>query len=111
MCVRVRVALAGRTAHRSSGRGGIEKPRGSGSARGRAKGLEAWRRTKRGIQVVEEESVVFSNIEVRVKRAGPSGLGDLEVTKCIARIRAQLAVRERGRRICSPDNDRSKIHA
>ena len=30
--------------------------------------------------------MVFSNIEVRVKRAGPSGLGDLEVTEYIARI-------------------------
>ena len=37
----------------------------------------------------EEESVVFLNIEVRVKRAGPSGLGDLEVTEYIARIRSQ----------------------
>ena len=34
--------------------------------------------------MVEKESVVFSNIEVRVKRAGPSGLGDLEVTEYIA---------------------------
>ena len=34
------------------------------------------------------ESVVFSNIEVRVKRAGPSGLGDLEVTEYIAHIRS-----------------------
>ena len=34
-----------------------------------------------------KESVVLSNIEVRVKRAGPSGLGDLEVTEYIARIR------------------------
>ena len=41
--------------------------------------LKVWRRTERGLQV-EEESVVFSNIEVRVKRAGPSELGDLEVT-------------------------------
>ena len=44
---------------RSSGRGGIEKPRGSGTARGRAKDLDASRRTKRGLQVVEEESVVI----------------------------------------------------
>ena len=62
-------------------------------------------------QVEEEESVVFSNIEVRVKRAGPSGLGDLEVTEYIARAHTQRAVRERGRRICPPGNDRSKIHA
>ena len=34
--------------------------------------LKVWRRTERGLQVVEEESVVFSNIEVRVKCAGPS---------------------------------------
>ena len=52
--------------------------------------------------MVEEESVVFSNIEVRVKRAGPSALGDLEVTEYIARIVTQQAVREKGR---------SKIHA
>ena len=50
--------------------------------------LKVWRRTERGLQVEEEESVVFSNIEVRVKRAGPSGLGDLEVTEYIARIRS-----------------------
>ena len=50
--------------------------------------LKVWRRTEWGLQVEEEEeeSVVFSNIEVRVKRAGPSGLGDLEVTDYIARI-------------------------
>ena len=44
--------------------------------------LKVWR-TERGLQVEEEESVVFSNIEVRVKHAGPSGLGDLEVTEYI----------------------------
>ena len=44
----------------------------------------------------EEESVVFSNIEVRVKRAGPSGLGDLEVTQYIARIRSGPFEREDG---------------
>ena len=31
--------------------------------------------------------MVFSNIKVRVKRAGTSGLGDLEVTEYIARTR------------------------
>ena len=39
--------------------------------------------------------VVFSNIEVRVKRAGPSGLGDLEVTEYIARIRVRSGPFER----------------
>ena len=48
--------------------------------------LKVWRRTERGLQM-EEERVVFSNIKVRVKRAGPSGLGDLEVTEYIAGIR------------------------
>ena len=48
---------------------------------------KVWRRTERGLQVEEEESVVFSNIEVRVKRAGPSGLRDLEVTEYI-RVRS-----------------------
>ena len=71
--------------------------------------LKVWRRTERGLQVEEEESVVFSNIEVRVKRTGPSGLGDLEVTEYIART--QPAIRERGRRTCPTGNDRSKIHA
>ena len=42
--------------------------------------LKVWRRTERGLQM-EEERLVFSNIKVRVKRAGPSGLGDLEVTE------------------------------
>ena len=50
--------------------------------------VKVWRRTERGLQVEEEESVVFSNIEVRVKHAGPLGLGDLEVTEYIARIRS-----------------------
>ena len=61
--------------------------------------LKVWRRTERGLQVEEEEeeeSVVFSNIEVRVKRAGPSGLGDLEVTEFIARIRSGPFEREEG---------------
>ena len=44
-------------------------------------GLKVWRRTEQGLQVVKEENVVFSNIEVRVKHTGPSGLGDLEVTE------------------------------
>ena len=42
------------------------EPRGFRTAPGRA----VWRRTERDLQVVEEESVVFSNIEVRVKRKG-----------------------------------------
>ena len=75
--------------------------------------LKVWRRTERGLQVEEEESVVFSNIEVRVKRAGPSegfrawGSGG----DGIYRAHTQRAVRERGRPICPPGNDRSKIHA
>ena len=36
--------------------------------------------------MVEQDSVVFSTIKVRVKCTGPSGLGDLEVTEYIARI-------------------------
>ena len=40
--------------------------------------------------------MVFLNIEVRVKRAGPSGLGDLEVTEYIARIRNWPFEREYG---------------
>ena len=57
--------------------------------------LKVWRRTERGLQVEEEESVVFSNIEVRVRRAGPSGLGDLEVTEYI-RVRSGPFEREDG---------------
>ena len=60
-------ALAGRR------RSEIEKPRGPRTAPDRAKGLEE-------DGAGEEESVVFSNIKVRVKRAGPSGLGDLDRT-------------------------------
>ena len=59
-------------------------------------GRPVWRRTERDLQVVEEESVVFSNIEVRVKRTGPSGLGDLEVTEYIARIRSGAFERKDG---------------
>ena len=58
--------------------------------------LKVWRRTERGLQVEEEESVVFLNIEVSVKRAGPSGLGDLGVTEYIARIRSRPFEREDG---------------
>ena len=58
--------------------------------------LKVWRKTERGLQVEEEESVVFSNIEVRVKHAGPSGLGDLEVTEYITRIRSGPFKRENG---------------
>ena len=61
--------------------------------------------------MVEEESVVFSNIEVRVKRAGPSRLGDLEVTEYIARLRSGPFERKDGISACPPGNDRSKIHA
>ena len=57
--------------------------------------LKVWRRTERGLQVEEEESMVYSNIEVRVKRAGPSGLGDLEVTEYI-RVRSGPFEREDG---------------
>ena len=63
-----------------------ERSRSLGDLERRRVELKVWRRTERGLQVEEEESVVFSNIEVRVKRAGPSGLGDLEVTEYIAHI-------------------------
>ena len=59
-------------------------------------GRAVWRRTERDLQVVEEESVVFSNIEVRVKRAGPSGLRDMEVAEYIARIRSGSFERKDG---------------
>ena len=67
--------------------------RGSRTAPGRAKGLEE---NGAGPSGGEEESVVFLNIEVRVKRAGPSGLGDLEVTEYIARIHSRPFEREDG---------------
>ena len=70
-------------------------PRGSRTVPVRVE-LKVWRRMERGLQVEEEESVLFSNIEVRVKRAGPSGLGDLEVTEYIARIRSGPFEREDG---------------
>ena len=98
MCVRVRIAR----------RWPSERDRESLEDLARtAPGRAVWRRTERDLQVVEEESVVFSNIEVRVKRAGPSGLGDLEVTEYIARIRSGPFERKDG----TSGNDRSKIHA
>ena len=71
-------------------------------------GRAVWRRTERDLQVMEEESVVFSNIEVKTKRAfrawGYGGDG-------IYSAHTQRAVREKGRHICPPGKDRSKIHA
>ena len=61
----------------------IEKPRGFRTAL-------VWRRTER------DHQVVFSNIEVRVKRGGHSGLGHLEVTEYITRIRSGLFERKDG---------------
>ena len=76
---------------------GVGRRRGSTHHLGRRRvELKVWRRTERGLQVEEEESVVFLNIEVRVKRTGPSGLGDLEVTEYIARIRSRPFEREDG---------------
>ena len=46
--------------------------------------------------MVEEESIVFSTIEVRDKHAGPSGLEDLEVMKYISRIHRGPLEREDG---------------
>ena len=40
-----------------------------------APGRAVWRRTERDLQVVEEESVVFSNIEVRSSALDLQGLG------------------------------------
>ena len=67
--------------------------------------LKVWRRTNRGLQVVEEESVVFSNIgqgqarwAFRAWRSGGDG---------IYRTHTQRAIRERGRRFYPPGNDRS----
>ena len=56
------------------------RPRSEDLGRRRVE-LKVWRRMERCLQVEEEESVVFSNIEIRVKRA--SGLWDLEVTEYI----------------------------
>ena len=73
--------------------------------------LKVWRRTERGLQVEEEESVVFSNIEVRVKRAGPSGLGDLEATEYIARIRSGPFEREDGAPALPPSPHRDCLQS
>ena len=100
----VSVALAVRAIYRS-------RSRSLGDLGQRRVELKVWRRTEQGLQVVEEESVVFSNIEVRVKRTGPLGLGDLGDGIYCTHTYTQRAIRERGRRICPPGNDRSKIHA
>ena len=55
--------------------------------------------------------MVFSNIQVRVKRAGPSGLGDLEVTEYIARIRSGPFEREDGAHTVHLATTEAKIHA
>ena len=68
-------------------------PRGSRTAPGRAKGLEENGAGPSGGGGGERG---ISNIEVRVKRAGHSGLGDLEATEYIARIRSGPFEREDG---------------
>ena len=105
MCVRMALSWPSERVARSRS----ALPRGIRPASRRAKGLE------RGLQVEEEESVVFSkhrgqgqarwafglgDLEVteyfaRI-RSGPSGLGDLEVTEYIARIRSGPFEREDG---------------
>ena len=40
--------------------------------------------------------MVFSNVEVRIKRARPSGFGDMEVTEYIARMRSGSFERKDG---------------
>ena len=59
--------------------------------------------------MVEKDGLGFSIIEVGNKRAGPSGLGDLEMPEY--HTRTPQAVGARGRRIRQLGNDRSKIHA
>ena len=70
---------------------------------GRAKGLEENEAGPSGGG--GEEHDIFKHRGVRVKCAGPSGLGDLEVTEYIARMRSGPFERV-GRR-----NNRSTIHA
>ena len=68
------------------------------------------RRTERDLQVVEEESVVFfkhrgqGQARWAFRAWGYGGDG-------IYRTHTQRAVREKGRHICPPGKDRSKIHA
>ena len=77
--------------HGAGRRSEMEKRQGSRTAPGRAKGLEENGAGPSG----GGGERVFSNIEVRVKRVGPSGLGDLEVTEYIARIRIRSGPFER----------------
>ena len=65
--------------------------------------LKVWRRTERGLQVEEEESVVFSNrgqgqARWAFRAWGSGGDG-------IYRAHTQRAVGERGRRTCPPGKD------
>ena len=58
----------------------IDTPRATGAGQPSERENPGRRWIERGLQVVEEESVVFSTIEFGDKYAGPSGLGDPEVT-------------------------------
>ena len=66
--------------------------------------LKVWRRTERGLQVEEEESVVLfkhrglGQARWAFRAWGSGGDG-------IYRAHTQRAVRERGRRTCPPGND------
>ena len=82
----------------ASRRSEMEEPSPEGLGR-RWVELKVWRRTERGLQAVVEESVVFSTIEVRDKRAWSSRLGEhgeVKVTEYIARIRRGQFERENG---------------
>ena len=81
--------------------------RGSGTAPGRAKGLEengagpsGGGRGERGI--FKHRGQGQARWAIRAWGSGGDG---------IYRAHTQPAVRERGRRTCPPGNDRSKIHA
>ena len=93
--------------HGAGCRSEIEKPRGSRTAPGRAKGLKENRAGHSGGRG-GERGIFKHRGQGQARwafRAWESG-GDR-----IYRTHTQRAVRERGRRICPPGNDRSKIHA
>ena len=105
MCVRMALSyIAGRRPSERDREALCPEGRGSRTAPGRAKGLEENEAGPSG-GGGGERGIFKHRDQGQARWAWGSG------GEGIYRAHTQRAVRERGRRICPPGNDRSKIHA